>query len=621
MAIPTGGAGSSDKWAAFSADAAKKATDKLAPSEGGAGKAAGSVSAQKADSGSSLGASGLAQAALGATPAGKALGTARTVTRLGAAGTSMARDTDADSEPVSRIGGEVKKAALVASVPAAGAAGQVMFLMMLLNWLKAMFFAALAAIMNFIGTVIAVAMAVGKVLFGGMFAAGAAVSSFVGGAISAATATVATAAVGALVAVTAVVSIVSGTGNTTAQRDGALADCSTDIVAASHSTDTGTVNGNAAVTLANAKLVYSVLSAWGMPDENIAGILGNWDVESGIDPTGVETVSGETFSLGPKKKDAEDKGFDVNKVAPDYGSRFPGIAQLGIGLGQWSNGRNTQLRDYAKGPGTWATLETQLGFMVSKDSGAAVIKNMIAHPVGSAAAAAVYFHNEWERSADTSTSAREAAATKWFSKMGGWLKNQSLADSILTQSGATLSDANVNRVSTARANCLTGKVQTAGLKDGGMTLDEAQAFMATYKFEGEAMLVAAFGAGGPGDCGYGKADNCVGFSWYFMHKFTSVQQYASGNGIDTAANIAKLTNRPTSSVPTAYSVFSQKTDAPEGHTGVILGIQGDQAIIGEASCGTNHAGTRAYARPLSELTPYIFTFTDVSDLITAKSMS
>ncbi|MCB5280368.1 phage tail tip lysozyme [Arthrobacter sp. ES1] len=636
MSIPTGGAGGFAKGAApgaasgagvsrAGADVAKNAKDQAAPAVGGAANAAGqrvgNELAQHPGPTSSLGAAGLAQAAAGATPAGTALKAATTVAKLGAAGTSAASDPDADGETVSRIGGEVKKAALTASLPAAGAAGQLMFAMMLLNWLKAMFFAALAAIANIIGTAIAVAMVVGKVLFGGAFAAGAAVSSFVGGAISAATATVATAAVGALVAVAAAVSIVSGTGNGTAQRDGGLADCSADIVAASLSTDAGTVEGNAAVTLANAKLVYGVLSAWGMPDENIAGILGNWDAESGIDPTGVETVSGEPFSLGTKKKDAEDKGFDVDKVDSEYSKKFPGVDLLGIGLGQWSNARNTQLREYAKDPGKWATLETQLGFMISKDSGAPVIKNMIAHPVGSAAAAAVYFHNEWERSADGSTSTRETAATKWFTKMGGWAKNQSLADSILAQSGATLSEANVNRVSTAKANCRTGKVRTAGLKDGGMTLDEAQAFMATYKFEGESVLGAAFGGGGPGDCGFGKADNCVGFSWYFMHKFTSVKEYASGNGIDTAAGIAKLTGRATSGVPTPYSVFSQKTDAPEGHTGVILGIQGDQAVIGEASCGSNHVGTRAYTRPLSELTPDIFAFTDVSDLITVKSMS
>lgn len=643
MSIPTGGAGGFAKGAGSGAasgaavsragtDAATKATEKAAPAAGGAvdsaAKGAGSDLAQKAGPPSSLGApSGLgaattlAQAAAGATPAGTALKAASTAAKLGAAGTSLASDPDAGAEAVRRVGGEAKKAALAASVPAAGAAGQLMFAMMLLNWLKTMFFAALAAAVNLVSAIIGVALAVGKVIFGGALAAGAAVSSFVGGAISAATAAVATAAATALVVGATVATLVTGAANGTAQRDGALADCSADIVAAAQVADAGTAEKNAAVTLANAQTVYGVLSAWGMPDENIAGILGNWDVESAIDPTGVETVSGEAFSLGAKKQDAESKGFDAAAVAPEYAAKYPGVKRLGIGLGQWSNDRNTQLREYAKDPGKWATVEAQLGFMISKDSGAPVIKDMIAHPVGSAAAAAVYFHNQWERSADTSTAAREEAATKWFAKMGGWTKNQSLADSILAQSGSTLAEAKVTRVSDAKANCRTGKAQTAGLKQGGLNLAEAQALMAAYRLEGEAVLVQAFGSGGPGDCGYGKSDNCVGFSAYFTYKFTSFKQYAPGNGIDTAASLAKLTNKTTSSVPTPYSVFSEKTGTPEGHTGVILGIQGDQAIIGEASCGTDHAGTRAYARPLSELTPDTFTFTDVSDLILPGSFS
>lgn len=615
MAIPTGG-----KHATELAKKAPETNGKGQPGALSRPPAAGDL-AEKTLPGASLGASGLGQAALGATPAGTALKAAGAAARLGAAGTSVLRDPEEEQASPGIVGGQVKKAAAAAAVPAAGAAGQVMFLMMLLNWLKAFFFAAVAALMNLIATAIAVAMVIGKFLFGGMFAAGAAISSFVGGAISATAASVATGATALALVASAIVGLVTGTGNVTAQRDGVLADCSVDIVAASQSVDAGTLDGNAAVTLSNAKLVYGVLSAWGMPDENIAGILGNWDAESGIDPTGVETVSGEPFTVGPKKKDAETKNFAVADMDPAYAAKFPGVQQVGIGLGQWSNGRNTQLRDYAKGPGKWASLETQLGFMISKDSGAPVIKNMIAHPVGSASAAAIYFHNEWERSADSSTGTREAAATKWFAKMGGWSKNQALADSILAQSGGTLSDANENRVSAAKASCLTGKVTTAGLKDGGLTLDEAQALMATYRMEGESVLAEAFGGGGPGDCGYGKSDNCVGFSAYFTYKFTSFKQYAPGNGIETAASLAKLTGRSTTGTPTPYSVFSETTGDPAGHTGVVLGIQGDQAIIGEASCGTNHVGTRAYARPLSDLTDGTFVFTDVSDLITTKSMS
>lgn len=543
----------------------------------------------------------------------------------GAGGTSAAREPDANDGAVAKAKGSDlgKVAASGAAVPVAGAAGQLMFAMMFLNWLKSMFFAALAMAANLINMVIGAVLAVGKAVVGGAMAAGAAVSSFVGGAISAATGAVSVVVTGALVVGVGVTSVVAGgIGNDTARRDGGLFDCSVEIVAASDSVTPPPVGGNVEKTTENAKLVYGVLSAWGMPDENIAGILGNWDAESGIDPTGVETISGEPFAVGPKKEDAEAKGFDVDKVDPSYGSRFPGVDLLGIGLGQWSNGRNTQLRDYAKGNGnsSWATLETQLGFMISKDSGAPVIKHMISTPIGSASEAAVYFHHEWEKSADTSMTKREAAATRWFARMGGWEKNQSLADSILAQSGSTVEAANTNRVSDAKANCRTDtKTRTAGLKEGGLNLEEAKALMETYKSEGDAVLAEAFGTGGPGDCGHGKSDNCVGFTAYFLHKFTSFKQYAPGNGIETAGSVARMTNRETSSTPTAYSVFSQPTGQPEGHTGIILGIQGDQAIIGEASCGTNHAGTRAYTRPLSDMEGWVFT--DVSDLLTDKSMS
>lgn len=643
MSIPTGGAGGLAKGAGSSASNAGVAKAGAAAAGAAKGNAAGEAStaaaagndmAKKAGinpggSTDRAAADGLNKLPAAATsPAGAAGSLAKdavvdTVKR-GAGGTSEAREPNEHDGTVDKASGSglSRAAAAGAAVPAASTAGQLMFAMMLLNWLKSMFFSALALAVNLLNTIIAVAVTVGKAIFGGAMAAGAAVSSFLGGAVSAATAAVSVAVTGSLVAGIGVASIAAvGMGNEVAQRDGRLFDCSIDVVAAVDSADKDPVDSSPAKTLANAKLVFGVLSAWGMSDENVAGILGNWDAESGIDPTGVETVTGEPFTLGPKKKDAESKNFDVDQVDPAYGAKFPGVDLLGIGLGQWSNGRNTLLRNYAAGAGQpWSTLETQLGFMISKDSGAPVIKHMISTPIGSAKEAAVYFHHEWEKSADSSMDKREAAANKWFAQMGAWEKNQSLADSILAQSGSTLGDANNNRVSTAQANCKTdNKMRTAGLKEGGLTLEEAQDFMETYKSEGEAVLAEAFGGGGPGDCGYGKADNCVGFSSYFLWKFTSFKEYARGNGIDTAASLAKMTDKETSHTPTPYSVFSMQTDQPEGHTGVILGIQGDQVIIGEASCGTNHAGTRAYARPISEVQDWVFT--DVSDLLTDEAMS
>lgn len=637
MSIPTGGAGGFAGGAGAGADATnalvpKKGSDAAAASAKGssaqtgeaaadAGKDTSKGLAQKAVAGGISGAAG--------GPAGIAAGAAKGVaaeavkTKLGVGGTSEAGDPENANRTVPRnLPPGAGKAAIAAAVPAAGVGGKLIFLAMLLNYLKSLFFAAAALAMNLVNFLLGTLVAAGKAIVGGVMSIGAGVSGFFGGAVSAVVAGVSTVTTASLVAAAGIVTLASGMAGNVAQKDELIADCSIEVAAAAKATGSDSIADSPETMLSNAKLVYSVLSAWGMPDENIAGILGNWDAESGIDPTGVETIMGEAYRLGQQKKAAEDKGFDVSEVAPEYGKEHSGVKLLGIGLGQWSNDRNTHLRDYAKASsGSWATLETQLGFMISKDSGAPVIKHMISTPIGSASEAAVYFHNEWERSADSSTGKREAAAVKWFARMGGWAKNQALADSILAQSGSTLDKANGNRVSAAKEQCLTDtKTQTVNLKQGGLNLDEAEALMATYRSEGESVLVGAFGSGGPGDCGYGKSDNCVGFSAYFMYKFTSFKQYAAGNGIRTAAAIAEMTDRETSTTPKPYSVFSMETDAPEGHTGVILGIQGDKAVIGEASCGSNHTGTRAFTLPLSELTGGGYVFTDVSDLITDEAM-
>ena len=642
MSIPTGGAGGFAKGAGgatsnagvtrpgkdAAADAAQNMASGLDAATHAAGKEHGQDTARQPGFGSGGGfgawggSGGSATERLDPTAqARKLLEQAPPAAALGAGGTSAAADPDAQGGSVGRAGGTGKVVGAAAALPAVNAAGQILFAMMILNWLKSMFFASLAFAANVLNMILGAVMAGLKWAVGGFMAAGSAISSFVGGAVSAGVAAVGT-GVSVLAAASLVaVSAITGISHNTAERDGALFDCSADVIAAVDSVATEPDGGSEASTLANAKLIYSVLSAWGMPDENIAGILGNWDAESGIDPTGVETIMGEPHTVGTKKQAAEGHGFDVTKVAPEYGARFPGVKLLGIGLGQWSNDRNTQLRNYARGEGKWATLETQLGFMISEDSGAPVIRDMIENPVGSPAAAAVFFHDEWERSADSSMARREERAVHWFAQMGGWEKNQELADSILEQSGSTLEDANQNRISSAKASCRTDGTVTAGLQEGGLDLEQAEALMATYRSEGDAVLAEAFGAGGPGDCGFGKADNCVGFSSYFVWKFTSFKGYARGNGIDTAASLASLTDRSTSTTPTPYSVFSMSTSAPEGHTGVILGIQGDMAIIGEASCGSNHAGTRAFTQPLSELTSGNYVFTDVSDLITDEAIA
>lgn len=528
---------------------------------------------------------------------------------LGAGGTSPAVETADDDQGagVGRGGGTATKAAgAAAAVPVAGAAGQLMLLLMFINYLKGLGMALMALAMNLWNLAMAVLLGLGKAAVGIFMSVGGAISGAVGGAVSTVAAGAASFAAGGLVTVAVIATIVTGiaSGSDLAMKDTSSTPCKVTATAALSKLpgSDGTVDQQ---TMANAKTIYSVLSAWGMPDENIAGIIGNWDAESGIDPTSVQGY------------------FDSPQVMSDAKTSAATDTNNGIGLGQWTFGRNTNLRAYAGSLGKdWWSLNVQLGFMVSAAEGsdAGIVKDMIATSYGTPTAAALHFHDAWERSADTDAmkARRGVYAEKWMGLFSGWTKDQALANSILAQAGTTVTGANTARATSVRADCLSVGAGQVSAKPGGLTLDEATKLMALYKSEGEGFLDSRYGAGGPGDCGFGKADNCVGFDTYFMNKYTSFQQYAPGNGIDQAASIAKMTGKTLSKTPSVYSIASGPGTGAAGHVMVILGIQGDQAIIGEAACGTDGAGTRAYTRPLSTITDGAWEFVDVSDLITSQ---
>jgi len=526
---------------------------------------------------------------------------------LGAGGTSYAGEDGEDDQPdaLSPNGGSAAKVAgAAAAVPVANTAAQLMVIASFLNWLKGMMMTLMALGANLWNLAVALLLAGGKAVAGFVMGIGAWGSSMVGGAISAAaagTATVTAMVVGGAVLVSTVVTGVTS-GTALAMKDSGPVSCQVIAERALEAVDGGSGSVDAK-TLENAKTVYSVLSAWGMPDENIAGIIGNWDAESGVDPTSVQSY------------------FDSPQVMSDAKKSAATNTDNGIGLGQWTFGRNANLRTYADSHGKdWWTLEMQLGFMVSAAEGsdAGVVKDMMVTSYGTPTEAALHFHDKWERSADTASMAarRGEKATKWMGMFSGWSKNQALADSILAQAGTTVEGANGTRAETVSSDCVSTKGSDLAMGEGGLNLEQATELMALYRTEGEGFLQSRYGAGGPGDCGYGKADNCVGFTTYFVNKYTSFQQYAMGNGIDTAGSMARMTGKTLSQTPTVYSVASGPGSGSAGHTFVVLGIEGDQAVIGEAACGTNHRGTQARLMPLSQLTSGVWEFVDMSDLIT-----
>lgn len=392
-----------------------------------------------------------------ADPSGAKEAPQTTEPRLGAGGTSPAVDEPAAHDEGS--GGPAgtasigKAAGTAAAVPAAGAVGQIALLAMFVNYLKGLAMTLMALGGNLLNMAMGLLLSVGKTVMGGVMGVGTMISTAVGGAVSAMTAGVGTfVAGGAAVALVIGTAAVSFFGGDIALKDAPLADCRVQAAAALDKVD-GSGGAVDDKTAANARTTFSVLSAWGMPNENIAGILGNWDAESGIDPTSVQNHFKSPHEMTEVKREA---ATNTNN---------------GIGLGQWTFGRNANLREYATGHGEdWWSLTMQLGFMLSAAEGsdAGVVKDMIANSYGTPATAAIHFHDAWERSADTAAMRERRAtyATTWMGMFGGWEKDQALADSILAQAGATVDGANSNRAEAVRSDCVSVGEEVTWVADG-----------------------------------------------------------------------------------------------------------------------------------------------------------
>ena len=119
---------------------------------------------------------------------------------------------------------------------------------------------------------------------------------------------------------------------------------------------------------------------YGLRPEQICAMLGNFEVESGLDPTAVETIFGDDFNIGPSKQMAIMNDFIctawsnwtgggmTGTARKSYFASHPTIYKCGIGLAQWTDtvtdsngdgsyenewsienpGRNTKLLTYAK---------------------------------------------------------------------------------------------------------------------------------------------------------------------------------------------------------------------------------------------------------------------------------
>ena len=170
-----------------------------------------------------------------------------------------------------------------------------------------------------------------------------------------------------------------------------------------------------------AKKVYDYLTKLGYTKEGISAILGNFSVESGINPKRAE---GDYLNppVGASGNSWDDPLW-LSMGGLDIYGKFPNIVHRGLGLGQWTDTadggrRHTLLLDYAKAKNKkWYDLELQLDFIFHGDSpGSRTYADNVA---GSKVAATVpeltvYFLNYWEGNPGDKVTERIQAAQNWF---------------------------------------------------------------------------------------------------------------------------------------------------------------------------------------------------------------
>ena len=176
--------------------------------------------------------------------------------------------------------------------------------------------------------------------------------------------------------------------------------------------------------------------------------------------------------------------------------------------------------------------------------------------------------------------------------------------------------------------CYTGGADVCrntsnGLSAGGMTYEQAEAFISNYRKEAAKEKRGNYGRGysngsilGDGwiadaGCSHGTLNNCVAFSQWFINNYTTMDpgigttdgwgytEKLIGNGLTDGGK-----------VPKAYAIFSTTSF---NHTGVVLGVntEKNEVYIGEASCSYAYPPS-VHIKDLSVLTngDYKYAYTD-----------
>ena len=145
----------------------------------------------------------------------------------------------------------------------------------------------------------------------------------------------------------------------------------------------------------------------------------------------------EISSAGPGSLNFE--GFELYDTHTDYDNVY-----VGLGLGQWTNGRNRMLMDFAtKRAANWFDIRTQLAFMIADDGDAAMYRNFLAEwkEEPNPQQAARVFAEKWEGNTTRGIEKRKTCAASWYVTISEWNRtgafDAAYGQSVIALAGAT----------------------------------------------------------------------------------------------------------------------------------------------------------------------------------------
>lgn len=238
---------------------------------------------------------------------------------------------------------------------------------------------------------------------------------------------------------------------------------------------------------------WAVAKAFGLSDEQAAGMLGNMETESGMDPTTIETIYDEPFNIaGTRKQMAAadlcaftrtelrqkyiNSGWGIRQHTTSAGCTMSGAGGSpnilssayegvdghffpGIGLFGFTGPEGNALVSYAaSAPGMeWWDFDLQMAFIFDTTGGydrASWVESWKGQAVSSPSAAAHDWNVNFEgNSGDFAGAERQERATAWFNKFKGTTGDAAYAQSILALANSIQGGSQSVSYAKAEAGC------------------------------------------------------------------------------------------------------------------------------------------------------------------------